>query len=313
MTWWEAMILGVVQGLTEFFPVSSSGHLVMGQALLGLEIPGILFDVSVHVATLISVLIVYREKVMRLIRGALGLTEESAWPYILKIVLATIPAVLVGLTMKDWFEARFDDAIFAATMVLVTGCLVWSSRWALGTHRIGPLELLPVGVAALFSLLAGTIVPFLGVAALQTLLMGAARFSRRGDTAIEREPSWATAAFMGLGQALAIFPGITRSGSTVLAGLWRRVDPVAAAEFSFLMSIPAILGAAVLQVPDALRAEDIGVSAFALGVGFLAAAVSGVVAIRFFVALLRRQNFHVFAYYCWVAAGLFLFVARTAA
>jgi undecaprenyl-diphosphatase len=174
------------------------------------------------------------------------------------------------------------------------------------------LEILPLGMAALFALLAGTIVPFLAVAALQAVLMTAARLSRR-TTDIEREPSWGTAAFMGVAQAIAIFPGITRSGSTVLAGLWRRVDPVAAAEFSFLMSIPAILGAAVLQVPDALRAETLGVSGFALAVGFVAAAVSGIIAIRFFVALLRNQNFHVFAYYCWAAAGLFLFFARTSA
>ncbi len=306
MTWWEALILGVVQGLTEFFPVSSSGHLVMGQALLGLQIPGILFDVAVHVATLISVLVVYRAKVWRLIRGALGLSDESAWPYILKIVLATVPVVIVGFTMRDWFEARFDDPMFTGTMVLVTGCLVWSSRWALGTHRVGPLELLPLAVAALFALLAGTIIPFAAVAALQATLMGAARATRR-TTVVEREPGWGTAAFMGVAQSIAIFPGITRSGSTVLAGLWRRVDPVAAAEFSFLMSIPAILGAAVLQVPDALRADELGVSGTALAVGFVAAAFSGIVAIRFFVALLRNQNFHVFAYYCWAAAGIFLF------
>lgn len=312
MTWWEALVLGVIQGLTEFFPVSSSGHLVMGQALLGLEIPGILFDVAVHVATLFSVLVVYREKVMRLIRGALGMGDEDAWPYILKIVLATIPAVIVGFTLKDWFEARFDDPIFAGTMVLVTGCVVWSSRWALGTHRPGPLELVPLLVAALFSLLAGTLVPFLGVLALQAVLMASAR-ATAGPVEVKPEPNWSGALFMGLAQALAIFPGITRSGSTVVAGLWRRIDPVAAAEFSFLMSIPAILGAAVLQVPDALRAEEVGVSAFALGIGFLAAAVSGVVAIRFFVALLKRQNFYVFAYYCWAAAGLFLLFARSGA
>jgi len=308
MTWWEALILGVVQGLTEFFPVSSSGHLVMGQALLGLQIPGIIFDVVVHVATLLSVLIVYREKILHLIRGAVGLSEESTWPYILKIVLATIPVVIVGFTLRDWFEARFDDPIFAGTMVLVTGCIVWSSRWALGAPRFRPVELLPVLMAALFALLAGTIVPFLAVATLQLALMTAARVSARSGV-VEREPGWVSAGIMGLGQALAIFPGITRSGSTVVAGLWRRVDPVAAAEFSFLMSIPAILGAAVLQVPDALRAEELGVSMTAMVVGFIAAAVSGIIAIRFFVALLRRQNFYVFAYYAWAAAGLFLFFA----
>jgi undecaprenyl-diphosphatase len=135
MTWWEAMILGIVQGLTEFFPVSSSGHLVIGEELLGLTVPGLLFDVAVHLATLVSVLIVYRERVLHLVRGALGLTPESTWPYILKIGLATVPAVIVGFTLKDFFEARFEDAVFAGTMILVTGCVVWSSRWAQGTSE----------------------------------------------------------------------------------------------------------------------------------------------------------------------------------
>lgn len=311
MTWWEALILGVVQGLTEFFPVSSSGHLVIGQQMLGLAIPGILFDVVVHVATLISVLVVYRAKLLGLLRGVLPGAEQSSWPYVFKLALATLPAVIVGFTLKDWFEARFDDAIFAGTMILVTGCVVWSSRWALGSRRTGPLELLPLGVAALFSLAAGTILPFLGVLALQALLLSVSWLT--APRAEHPEPTWGGALIMGLAQALAIFPGISRSGSTVLAGLWRRITPAAAAEFSFLMSIPAILGAAVLQVPDVLRAEGMPVGLVPLVVGFLAAAVSGVLAIRFFVALLRRQNFYVFAYYCWAAAGLFLFLATRAA
>lgn len=311
MTWWEALILGVVQGLTEFFPVSSSGHLVIGQELLGLVIPGIVFDVVVHVATLISVLIVYRGTVTRLIRGAFIRSEESTWPYILKIVLATIPAVIVGFTLKDWFEARFDDPIFAGTMILVTGCVVWSSRWALGTSRVGILELVPIGVSAVLSLLAGTVVPFLAVLALQSVLMFISRVTTP-QTGTATEPTWGGSLIMGIAQSLAIFPGISRSGSTVVAGLWRRIDPAAAAEFSFLMSIPAILGAAVLQAPDALRAEELGVSALALVVGFIGAAVSGILAIRFFVALLKRQNFHVFAYYCWAAAGIFLLAATRA-
>jgi undecaprenyl-diphosphatase len=111
---------------------------------------------------------------------------------------------------------------------------------------------------------------------------------------------------MGIAQALAILPGISRSGSTVIAALWRRITPAEAAEFSFLMSIPAILGAVVLQVPDVLRAEEMAVRWPPLIVGAIAAAISGILAIRFFVALLKRQNFYVFAYYCWAAAGLFL-------
>ena len=115
---------------------------------------------------------------------------------------------------------------------------------------------------------------------------------------------------MGVAQALAILPGISRSGSTVVAGLWGRIDAVAAAEFSFLMSIPAILGAAVLSLPD-LAGEGAGVGAGPLVVGMVAAGVSGILAIRYFVALLRRQNFHVFAWYCWGAGTLSLAFVRS--
>jgi undecaprenyl-diphosphatase len=304
MTWWEAMILGVVQGLTEFFPVSSSGHLVIGQELLGLQVPGLLFDVAVHLATLVSVLIVFRERVVQLLRGAVGLARESSWPYLLKIALATLPAVVVGFTLKDYFEARFEDAVFAGTMILVTGCVVWSSRWAQAPGRYRLVELVPLGVAAVFAAIAGTIVPFLSVLALQAAIMAASRLSAPAER--HGEPTWGGALIIGLAQALAILPGISRSGSTVIAALWRRITPAAAAEFSFLMSIPAILGAVVLQVPDVLRAEEMAVNWAALIAGATAAAVSGIVAIRFFVALLKRQNFYVFAFYCWAAAGLFL-------
>jgi undecaprenyl-diphosphatase len=307
MTWWEALLLGIVQGLTEFFPVSSSGHLVIGQELLGLAIPGILFDVTVHVATLLSVVVVYRKKLLQLLLGAVGRGEHSTWPYILKIGLATVPAVIVGFTLKDFFEARFDDAIFAGTMILITGCVVWSSRWALGTRRVGIVEVVPLIVAAGFSVVAGTLVPFLLVSA---LLAGVLTLSRMTTAAEEhREPGWFGALVMGVAQSVAILPGISRSGSTVLTGLWRRIDPEGAAEFSFLMSIPAILGAAVLEVPDVLRAEQLDVGPMALVSGFLGAATAGVLAISFFVAMLRRRSFHLFAYYCWAAAGLFLLYA----
>jgi undecaprenyl-diphosphatase len=308
MTWWEAVVLGIIQGITEFFPVSSSGHLVMGSAVLGLEVQGILFEVAVHVATLISVLIVYRARIWTLVRGCCGLEEQSAWPYVMKIVLATIPAVIVGFTLKDWFEARFDDPVFAGTMVLVTGCFVWSTRWARpnGT-RAFPVEWLPVAVAAVISLLAGTVVPFLSVLAVQTLLMGFARASAPKEW--HNEPTWSGALLMGIAQAAAILPGISRSGSTVVTGMWRRIDPVAAAEFSFLMSIPAILGAAVLKIPD-IGEQGATLGAMPLLLGALAAGISGILAISLFVSLLKRQNFHVFAYYCWIAGAAFLLYMR---
>jgi undecaprenyl-diphosphatase len=304
MSWFDALLLGIIQGFTEFFPVSSSGHLVLGQAMLGLEVPGIVFDVAVHVATLFSVVTVYRVRLLELLTGLLKRGEESTLPYVLKLAAATVPAAAVGFGFQDWFEARFDDAMFAATMILVTGCVVWSSRWALGIKRPGARELAPIAIVALVSVWAGTVVPFLAVFALLALLMVIARATAPRETGTG-ELSRGAAVTMGVAQSLAIFPGISRSGSTVIAGLWRRVDPVQAAEFSFLMSIPAILGAAVLQIPE-ISGPDLGISGGAILVGFLAAAISGVLAIRFFVALLRRRNFHVFAWYCWAIATLFL-------
>ena len=304
MTWWEAAVLGVIQGLTEFFPVSSSGHLVMGGAVLGLEIPGIVFEVAVHVATLVSVLFVYRLRVWTLLRGCCGLEEESTWPYVLKLVLATIPAGIVGFTMEDWFEARFDDPVFAGTMVLVTGSFVWSSRWVRDEARSPfPFDWVPIAVAAVIALLAGTVVPFVAVLAIEGLIMFTARTTATKEW--RTEPTWGGALIMGVAQAAAILPGISRSGSTVLAGMWRRIDPVAAAEFSFLMSIPAILGAAVLKIPD-IGTEGAGVGAVPMLIGAVAAGVSGILAISLFVALLKRQNFYTFAYYCWAVGALFL-------
>jgi undecaprenyl-diphosphatase len=303
MTWWEALVLGVVQGITEFFPVSSSGHLVMTERLLGLELPGTGFAVVVHVATLLSVIVVYRQRLLNLCLGCLGLHAESGWPYVLKLIVATVPAALVGLLFKDWFEARFDDPRFTGTMLLVTGTFLWSTRWT-GKSRIpGWKEWVPVGIALVVSVIVGSVVPFVAVLGLEVAVMAAARFTAPPE--VLTEPRMGGAILMGVAQAIAIFPGISRSGSTVVTGLWRRIDAVAAAEFSFLMSIPAILGAAVLDVPEVIS-SGFGVPALPLIIGFVAAAVSGVLAIRYFVALLKRQNFHSFAWYCWAAGTVFL-------
>jgi undecaprenyl pyrophosphate phosphatase UppP len=219
------------------------------------------------------------------------------------LALATVPAAVAGLAFEDWFEARFDDPIYAGTMILVTGCFVWSTRWTRGDKRSPALEFLPIVVAAGVSYLAGTIVPFTAVLGAEALIMFMAR---RGAPAERVEvPTWSGAAYMGVAQAMAIMPGISRSGSTVVTGLWRRIDPVAAAEFSFLMSIPAILGAAVLKLPELTEGGG-PVSAAPLLVGSAAALMAGVVAIRFFVALLKRQEFWMFAVYCWLAGAAFL-------
>lgn len=303
MTWWEALLLGVVQGLTEFFPVSSSGHLVMVQEVLGITVQGIAFEIVVHVATLISVLIVYRARVLWLFRGLLASGEESTAGYALRLVLASVPAALVFFLAGDWVEAQFDDPAFSGAMLLVTGSFLWSTRWARGRARPGMVEVLPILAAAGAAALFGQLPSFLAVGALVAVILAAARLLAPAEW--HEVPTWGGAVAMGVAQSVALFPGISRAGSTVVAGLWRRFDAVAAAEFSFLMSVIAVAGAAVLKIPDAME-QGFGVGPVPLAVGFVASAVSGVLAIRFFVAMLRNQSFYNFAWYCWVVAVAFL-------
>ena len=248
MTSWEALVLGVVQGATEFLPVSSSGHLVLGQALMDLEIPGVVFEVAVHVATLVSVLFVYRRKAGELITGALR-GEREAWRYLGFLVAATIPAAAVGILFEDRVEALFERPPVVGGAFLVTGALLWSSRAAL-----------------------------------------------RRDP--DRSPGLAAALLIGAAQALALIPGISRSGTTVVAGLWLGIEAEEAAEFSFLMAVPAIAGAAVLQVPRVVE-SGMGVGTGPLLWGSVAAALTGMLAIWTFVGMLRRKAFHWFAPYVW--------------
>lgn len=258
MSAFEAALLGIVQGLTEFLPVSSSGHLVLAGAVLGLELPGVLFEVTLHVATLCAVLWVYRARIAELVTGALA-GDGDAWRYGLLLALASVPAGLAGVLGREFFEGAFDAPVLAAAALLVTGCVVWSLRVT-------------------------------------------------GPKAEEDRPGAGAALLVGVAQALAIFPGISRSGATVAAGVWRGVEPVRMAEFSFLMSVPAIAGAAFLQADGSLElARQMGTTP--LLVGFVAALGSGVLAIRVFVRMLRARNFHHFGYYCWAVGGLYLLAA----
>lgn len=254
MTPFEAIVLGIVQGATEFLPVSSSGHLVIFQALLDVRAPGVVFEVAVHVATLLSILVVYRTRVGDLAVGAVR-RDPTAWRYLGLLVLATLPAVFVGLLFEDAIEALFETPVATGVALLVTGLVLWTSRWALPRAK-GSL------------------------------------------------PTWTAALLIGVAQAFAIIPGISRSGSTVVAALWLGVAPREAAAFSFLMAVPAIAGAAVLQIGDLDVAAGLGVAALTLGSVF--AAVTGVLAIRTFVAMLARESFHFFAPYCWIVGALFL-------
>ena len=254
----DAIILGIVQGFTEFLPVSSSGHLVLGQALLGIRLPGTTFAITVHLATLCAVLWVYRGRVASLAAGAVR-GDRASWKYIGLLALASVPAGLVGWLARDWFESAFGRPVVAAALLLVTGFLVYSVRFTA---------------------------------------------SRAKNPA----PSVAQATWIGVAQAAAILPGISRSGATVAVGAWRGVQAVAVAEFSFLMSVPAILGAGLLILGDAGEVAG-GPESVALAAGFAAALVAGVAAIRLFVRMLEAGAFHRFAWYCWGAGTAYLVAA----
>lgn len=258
----EALVLGIVQGLTEFLPVSSSGHLVVGQALLGIELPGVAFEVAVHFATLVSVLVAYRRRVGALMRGSVRL-DLRTWRYLGLIAVANIPAAAVYFLLGDVVETAFETPAAAGMAFLVTGGVLWSAR---GAVRRGTPDVRG---------------PFPGARGLGVAML------------------------IGVAQAFALFPGISRSGSTVVAALWLGVESDDAAEFSFLMSVPAILGAALIQLVDG-RAAASALGAAPLVFGAVAAAATGLVAIRIFLAALRARSFHRFALYPWVLGVLFL-------
>jgi undecaprenyl-diphosphatase len=254
-SWWQGIILGLVQGLTEFLPVSSSGHLVLAEEFLGYRPPGVFFEVMVHVATLLSVVIAYRRRIAELIRGLFS-GGGSAWGYVLMLVIASIPAGVVGILWKDYFERTFHSGFDLGWQFLVTAVVLWSCKYAIKRARQSTVT------------------------------------------------AW-RAFLIGIAQAIAIIPAVSRSGMTIAAGLWTGVNPATTAEFSFLMSIIVIGGSGLLEarhIPPGVHLASPGL----LG-AFFTALVSGIFAIRLLVAMLRSSRFHLFAPYC-AAVGVFCMV-----
>jgi undecaprenyl-diphosphatase len=247
MNYGEGVLLGLVQGLTEFLPVSSSGHLVVAQTAVGLSTPGVLVEVALHVATLLAVVIVYWPRLVELGAGCAA-GNVDAWRAVGLLLLASVPAGIVGILFEDAIGRAFDSLLLVGVNFLITGAVLWTTR--------------------------------------------------RVRDARAAEPGTAAAVAIGCAQALAIMPGISRSGTTVSAAMWLGIDPERAAEFSFLLAMPAIAGAAVLQIPD-LTSGEVVTAWGPLGLSFITALVSGVIAIRFLVRLLRLGVFHRFAPYCF--------------
>ena len=254
MNLWQGVLLGLVQGLTEFLPVSSDGHLAVIGHVAGVRTPGVFVEVALHVATLGSILVVYGRRFWQLALGVLRRQPDDL-RYAGLLLIGMIPAGIVGLLFEDLIGRAFNSLWAAGVGFLVTAVALWSTRAS--------------GAAA--------------------------------DAAVRPTPGGAL--IIGLAQALAPLPGVSRSGMTIASGLWVGLGAVAAADFSFLMAIPLIAGAGLVEARHA-SADIALVGAVPLIVGCLIAFLSGVFAIRFLIAMLRHGRFHVFAPYC-VVIGLF--------
>ena len=248
MSIFHAIIMGVVQGLCEFLPVSSSGHLVLAQNLLGAPEAGLLFDTFLHLGTLAAVFAVYYKDIWAMLKKPFSKPVGC-------LVIATIPTVIAALLLGDFFDEIFAGRFLGVSFMITSAILFLSARF-------------------------------------------------RGK---RREVTYRNAAMMGLWQGVAILPGISRSGSTISGGLIQGLDREAAAKFSFLMSIPAILGSVVYQAKDIMTGSELGaIGMLPMIIGVFAAAISGYAAIRFMLKVLQRASLKSFAWYTLILGALVL-------
>ena len=250
----EVLILAVVQGLTEWLPVSSSGHLVITQTILGLNLP-IIFDVMLHVGTLIVVLAVFRKDIVDIIKAVVKRdfeTEEGKLA--LFIVVGSVPLAIIGFTFYDTIESLFSNLLAVGVALVITGCVLFFSEKRAGNKKMGIIDSLLIGLA----------------------------------------------------QGIAIIPGISRSGVTVSTGLLRKIDKATAFRYSFMLSVPAILGATVMESKDIVIGN---IDAVPLFVGATISMIAGYASLKLLQKIVMNQKFHLFAYYCWTAGiVLILFI-----
>ena len=263
MTWLEALILGIIQGLTEFLPVSSSGHLTIGQALLGVEFAEsdmLLFDIFVHAATVCSTLVILWKEVAWLLKGTFTTPQWNAEKqYAGKIILSMVPVFIVGMFFKDKVEAIFGSGLLVVGVcLLVTACLLAFAQYAKPRQK--------------------------------------------------EQITWWDSFIIGLAQAVAVLPGLSRSGTTIATGILLGNKKEQVAQFSFLMVLIPILGEAFLSALDIMKGEVVSeLPPLTLIVGFVAAFVTGCLACKWMINIVKRQKLIYFAIYC-VAIGVFAIV-----
>ncbi len=279
MEWFEALVLGLVQGLTEFLPVSSSGHLAIGRCLLGVEpTENLVFEVTVHAATVLATILVFRKEILDLLRGVLKFRRNAQTDYVLKLCLSMVPVFIVGVFFKDKVEALFQSMTVVGCALLLTALLLFLSERLTARRR--------------------------GADSPEQSSEDSGLASGAEGNAI----TWAQALWVGLAQALAVVPGLSRSGSTISAGLLSGVRRADIAQFSFLMVLVPILGEMFLDIVGGDLAAS-GIGLLPLSVGFASAFLSGLFACRVMIALVRRARLGWFSLYCaLVGAAVLIFL-----
>ncbi|WP_194851442.1 undecaprenyl-diphosphate phosphatase [Nonlabens antarcticus] len=260
----DALILGVIQGLTEFLPVSSSGHLELGKAILGDQMvpdESLMFTVVLHFATALSTIVVFRKDIFELLKGLFSFKWNEETQFSLKIILSMIPAVFVGLMFEEELESLFGGSVLlVGFMLIVTGLLLF--------------------------------------------LAGRAKHTGKSVT-------WKDAVIIGIAQAIAILPGISRSGATISTSVMLGNDRTKAARFSFLMVVPLIIGKIAKDVMSGDLSMEVS-NSLPLIVGFIAAFITGLVACTWMISLVKKAKLHYFSYYCF-AVGIVAIIAGSMA
>ncbi|MGE7603728.1 undecaprenyl-diphosphate phosphatase [Peribacillus sp. NPDC097675] len=252
----QAFILGIIQGLTEFLPISSTGHLYLGRHIFHLDDAGIFLDTMLHIGTLLALLVVYKEDILYLLKNPFSRLT-------LLLVIGTIPAVIAGLLLSDWFDGLSKTGSTIGWEFLVTGMILW---WADGVDK-GSKKLHDISLKDSF--------------------------------------------IIGTFQAAAIMPALSRSGLTIAAGLFCRLDRATAAYFSFLLSIPAITGGIVFQMKPIFSGEVERIPFIALFVGTLSAAIFGYLAVVWMIDFLKKRSLKIFSVYVWALGAIILFMQFT--
>ena len=245
MDFLQAILLGLIQGISEWLPISSSGHLALAQQLMGLNVP-VAFDVLLHIGTLAAVVAFYWKKLWKVALAVIRMDFKSEdGRTALLILVGSIPTAIIGFAFKDFFESMFSSMLMVGIALILTGFVLFATKFFKGKRKVNFAEAVVVGVA----------------------------------------------------QGIAVAPGISRSGWTMSAGMARGIEREKAADFSFMLSIPALLGAALIEGRKvAFSGMDLGLVAIAV----LVAAVVGYASIAFLLKVIKRGDFYLFAYYCWL-------------